>query len=87
MEDLGREIRVRIRATGQVIDMAPIAARALLNGGTAELVEETETPNGETKSAPAETKPAKVETAAVEGSAETSVAPAQHKNKKHRSAR
>jgi hypothetical protein len=33
-----RCIRVRIRATAQVIDMVPSAAAALVNGGRAELV-------------------------------------------------
>lgn len=79
--DWTREIRVRIKASGQVLEMAPIAARALLNGGTAELVDETEAAN-------LETKPASIETAAVEGSAQTAVARDQHKHaKKTRSAR
>lgn len=40
MNDHGykREIRVRVRATGQVLDMAPDAARAMISGGTAEEV-------------------------------------------------
>jgi len=33
-------IRVRVRATGQVIDMVPMAARALLNARRVELVED-----------------------------------------------
>ena len=34
-----QHIRVRVRATGQVIDMVPMAARALLNAGRVELVD------------------------------------------------
>ena len=34
-------IKVRIKATGQVQDMIPNVARAMIAGGTAELVEET----------------------------------------------
>jgi hypothetical protein len=29
-------IRVRIKSTGQVLDMAPVPARAMIQGGTAE---------------------------------------------------
>jgi len=33
-----RMIKIRIRATGQVTDMVPAVARAMINGGTAEEV-------------------------------------------------
>lgn len=54
---------VRIRATGQVLDMIPHVACAMLNGGTAELVE-TEQPKA-------------IESQAAAPRAETAVDPAQ----------
>lgn len=37
-------VRVRMKYTGQVIDMVPAVAQALIDGGTAELYEEEEKP-------------------------------------------
>ncbi len=43
---------VRIRATGQVLEMVPHAANAMIDGGTAELVlDETKGPKTETTTA------------------------------------
>lgn len=58
--------RVRIRATRQVLEMVPDVARAMINGGTAELV-----------TAPATKAKSQPETMAVAAVAERAVAPAQ----------
>lgn len=56
-------MKVRIRATGQVLDMIPAAARAMVNGGTAEEVKSSESmavaPNAERAVAPAQAGPKK----------------------------
>jgi len=58
-EEYQREIRIRVRATGQVIDMVPDVARAMLNIGTAERVESAMLGHAETAVAPAQSIPAK----------------------------
>jgi hypothetical protein len=67
--DYQREIRIRVRSTGQVIDMAPAPARAMILGGTAEEVTELSS--------------RKPETMAM-GGGETAVAPAQSPSQKPR---
>jgi hypothetical protein len=54
-------IRIRIRATGQITDMVPNVARAMINGGTAVEVTESMTvaPVVERAVAPAQAGPAK----------------------------
>ena len=60
MKDAGyqRAIKVRVRETGQVLDMVPAVARAMILGGTAEEVKpQPETmamAGGETAVAPAQ---------------------------------
>jgi hypothetical protein len=61
-------IKIRIRETGQVTDMVPDVARAMINGGTAVEV--------------CDTKAAKPETMAVAPTAERAVAPAQSPTRK-----
>ncbi len=56
-------IKVRIKATGQVLDMLPSAARAMIAGGTAELV-------GDSNSSQAQPQ-----TAAIEPRNERAIAP------------
>ncbi len=56
-------IKVRIKATGQVLDMLPSAARAMVAGGTAELV-------GDSNSSQAQPQ-----TAAIEPRNERAIAP------------
>lgn len=73
-------IQMRIKATGQVLDLVPHVARAMYHGGTAELINESDR-DRMTIVAPAET-------AAIEPRAETAVTKA-HKppKKKARSAK
>lgn len=55
--------KVRIRATGQVLDMVPDVANAMIKGGTAEEVSKIESavvePRAERAVAPAQSGPAK----------------------------
>lgn len=68
-------IRVRIKATGQVLDMVPANARAMILGGTAiEIDREGKPVEAKTES--------QVETAAIDLDAERADAPAQHPQKK-----
>jgi hypothetical protein len=62
--------KIRIRATGQVTDMVPDVARAMINGGMAVEVKENEV------------KPAQPETMAVAPIAGRAVAPQQSPAKK-----
>lgn len=66
-------IRVRIKATGQVIDMVPDRARALIGIGTADAVNEDEAKKLETPGP---------EAATIAPAQERAVAPAQNKTKK-----
>jgi hypothetical protein len=66
-----RMIKIRIRETGQVTDMVPDVARAMINGGTAE-----EVISGQGSGA------SKNESMAVAPTAERAVAPAQSPSRK-----
>jgi hypothetical protein len=62
MVDNSRMIRVRIKASGQVLEMAPHPARAMILGGTAEEVKSESmavAPAVECAVAPAQAEPAK----------------------------
>jgi len=67
-------IKMRIKATGQVLDLVPSVARAMFHGGTAELVD--------VEDAERMRPPAGAETASVEPRAERAVARAQAPPKK-----
>lgn len=73
-------VRVRIRATGQVLEMVPDVAAAMITGGTAERVDKHNL-------SLAEVVPIVIETMTVDNEAEHTVAgsqaqPAQKKRKK-----
>ena len=68
--------KIRIRSTGQVLDMIPNVARAMIANGAGELVDTS------AKVETASVDQSKVETASLDRKAQTTDAPAQEKQKR-----